>query len=33
MAVVGVFQLYQDIQKFRGKSVFSWAPKEEELDI
>mgnify|MGYP006177825281 CR=1 FL=1 len=33
MAVVGIFQLYQDIQEFRGKSVFSWAPKDEELDI
>ena len=33
MAVVGIFQLYQDIQEFRGKSVFSWAPKETEFDI
>ena len=33
MTVVGIFQLYQDIQQLRGKSVFKWAPEEEEIDI
>ena len=33
MTVVGIFQLYQDIQSLRGKEVFKWAPKEEEIDI
>ena len=33
MTVVGIFQLYQDIQQLRGKPVFKWAPEEEEIDI
>lgn len=33
MAVVCVFQLYQDIQALRGKDVFTWSPVEEGLDI
>ena len=33
MTLVGIFQLYQDIQELRGKSVFEWAPKEEEIDL
>ena len=32
MTVVGIFQLYQDVQQLRGKSVFKWAPEEEEID-
>ena len=33
MAVTCLFQLYQDFQAVRGKTVFAWAPAEEGLDI
>ena len=33
MALVCLFQLYQDVQALRGKQVFPWAPVEETLDI
>lgn len=33
MALVALFQLYQDIQALRGKTVFPWAPVEEHIDI
>jgi TRAP-type C4-dicarboxylate transport system permease small subunit len=33
MALVCLFQLYQDIQALRGKHVFTWAPVEEGIDI
>ena len=33
LALVCLFQLYQDIQALRGKEVFSWSPVEEGIDI
>lgn len=33
MAITCVFQLYQDIQAVRGRTVFEWAPAEEGLDV
>ncbi|MCB1739509.1 MAG: TRAP transporter small permease [Gammaproteobacteria bacterium] len=33
MAVISLFQLYQDIQALRGKTVFPWAETEEGLEI
>jgi TRAP-type C4-dicarboxylate transport system permease small subunit len=33
MAVTLLFQLYQDFQAVRGKTVFAWAPAEEGLEI
>jgi TRAP-type C4-dicarboxylate transport system permease small subunit len=33
LAVVCLFQLYQDIRALMGKTVFEWAPVEEGLDI
>lgn len=33
MAVTCLFQLYQDFQAVRGKTVFAWAPAEEGLEI
>lgn len=33
MAVVCLFQLYQDICALFGKKVFEWAPVEEGIDI
>lgn len=33
MALVCLFQLYQDIQAVRGKQVFPWAPVEEGIEI
>lgn len=33
MSVTCLFQLYQDFQAIRGKTVFAWAPAEEGLDI
>ncbi len=33
MALTCLFQLYQDFQAVRGKTVFAWAPAEEGLDI
>jgi TRAP-type C4-dicarboxylate transport system permease small subunit len=33
MAVTCLFQLYQDIQALRGKTVFAWAPAEEGLEV
>ncbi|MEM7408389.1 MAG: TRAP transporter small permease [Pseudomonadota bacterium] len=33
MAIVCLFQLYQDVQAVRGKRVFEWAPVEEGIDI
>ena len=33
MAIITLFQLYQDIQAIRGKKVFPWAPTEEGLEI
>jgi TRAP-type C4-dicarboxylate transport system permease small subunit len=33
MAVAALFQLYQDVQAVRGKTVFPWAPVEEIIDI
>lgn len=33
MALVCVFQLYQDIRALFGKKVFEWAPVEEGIEI
>jgi len=33
MALVSLFQLYQDIQALRGVTVFPWAETEEGIDI
>lgn len=33
MALVSLFQLYQDIQALRGKTVFPWAPVEEHIEV
>jgi TRAP-type C4-dicarboxylate transport system permease small subunit len=33
MALVTLFQLYQDIRALQGKTVFPWAPSEETTDI
>jgi len=33
MAVTCLFQLYQDFQAVRNKTVFAWAPAEEGLEI
>lgn len=33
MSITCLFQLYQDIQAVRGKSVFTWAPAEEGLEV
>jgi TRAP-type mannitol/chloroaromatic compound transport system permease small subunit len=33
MAIVTLFQLYQDIQAIRGKTVFPWAPVDEHIEI
>ena len=33
MALVCLFQLYQDIRAVFGKQVFEWAPVEEGIDI
>lgn len=33
MALTTLFQLYQDIQALRGKTVFSWAPVEKVVEI
>ena len=33
MALVSMFQLYQDIRALFGKQVFEWAPVEEGIDI
>ena len=33
MAIVCLFQLYQDIRALFGKQVFEWAPVEEGIDI
>lgn len=33
MAVICLFQLYQDICAFFGKKVFEWAPVEEGIEI
>lgn len=33
LAIVCLFQLYQDIRALMGKTVFEWAPVEEGLDI
>ena len=33
LAIVCVFQLYQDIRALMGKEVFTWAPVEEGIDI
>jgi TRAP-type C4-dicarboxylate transport system permease small subunit len=33
MALVALFQLYQDIQALRGRRVFPWAPSEDTTDI
>jgi TRAP-type C4-dicarboxylate transport system permease small subunit len=33
MAVVCLFQLYQDIRALFGQKVFEWAPVEEGIDI
>jgi len=33
MALVCMFQLYQDIRALSGKQVFEWAPVEEGIDI
>ena len=33
MALISIFQLYQDVQALRGKKVFPWAATEEGLDI
>lgn len=33
MAVTLVFQLYQDYQAVRNKTVFAWAPAEEGLEV
>lgn len=33
LALVCLFQLYQDIRALMGKKVFEWAPVEEGIDI
>jgi TRAP-type mannitol/chloroaromatic compound transport system permease small subunit len=33
LAIVCMFQLYQDIRALMGKTVFEWAPVEEGIDI
>jgi TRAP-type C4-dicarboxylate transport system permease small subunit len=33
MALVCLFQLYQDVRALFGKDVFEWAPVEEGIDI
>lgn len=33
MALVCLFQCYQDVQEVRGKKVFPWAPAEEGIQI
>lgn len=33
MSITCLFQLYQDVQAVRGKTVFAWAPAEEGLEI
>lgn len=33
MALVCLFQCYQDVQEVRGKKVFPWAPVEEGIQI
>ncbi len=33
LAIVCLFQLYQDIREMMGKKVFEWAPVEEGIDI
>ena len=33
LAIVCLFQLYQDIRALMGKTVFEWAPVEEGIDI
>ena len=33
MSITCLFQLYQDIQAVRGRTVFEWAPAEEGLDV
>ena len=33
MALVSLFQLYQDIQALRGKTVFPWAPIDEHIEV
>ena len=33
LALVCLFQLYQDIRALMGKKVFEWAPTEEGIEI
>lgn len=33
LAIVCLFQLYQDIRELMGKKVFTWAPVEEGIEI
>ena len=33
LAIVCLFQLYQDIRALMGKTVFEWAPVDEGIDI
>jgi TRAP-type C4-dicarboxylate transport system permease small subunit len=33
LAIVCLFQLYQDIREMMGKKVFTWAPVEEGIEI
>ena len=33
LALVCLFQLYQDVRALMGKKVFEWAPVEEGIDI
>lgn len=33
MALIALFQLYQDVQAIRGKAAFPWSPVEEGFDI
>jgi TRAP-type mannitol/chloroaromatic compound transport system permease small subunit len=33
LALVCLFQLYQDIRALMGKEVFEWAPVEEGIEI
>lgn len=33
LAIVCLFQLYQDVRALMGKEVFKWAPVEEGIDI
>jgi hypothetical protein len=33
MAIVCLFQLYQDVRALFGKKVFEWAPVDESIDI